>query len=79
MKSGTTIVILDRNKPVARLEPVGTDTDTNSDRVARLVRQGLLNPAKRQLDVEKFLAWKRTRLPNGIDAVQYLAEERGER
>jgi prevent-host-death family protein len=79
VKSGTTILILDRNKPVARLEPIAADSDTNSDRVARLVRQGLLSTAKHPLNVQDFLAWKRPRLPSGVSAVQFLIEEREDR
>jgi len=79
VKSGTTILILDRNKPVARLEPVADDVDTNSDRLPRLVRQGLVSAAESSLDLREFLAWKRPRLPAGTDAVRILAEERDER
>jgi len=79
VKSGTTILILDRNKPVARLEPVADDVDTNTDRIARLVRQGLVSAADSSPDLREFLAWKRPRLPAGADAVRILVEERDER
>jgi antitoxin (DNA-binding transcriptional repressor) of toxin-antitoxin stability system len=79
VKSGTTILILDRDKPVARLEPIAADSDTNNDRVARLVRQGLTSTPRHTLDLEEFLAWKRPRLPDGANAVQFLIEEREER
>jgi prevent-host-death family protein len=79
VKSGTTILILDRNKPVARLEPVATDSESNSDRIARLVRQGLLSTPRQPLDIEEFLALKRPRLPDDVKAVNYLIEEREER
>jgi prevent-host-death family protein len=79
VKSGTTILILDRNKPVARLEPVATNSETNSDRIARLVRQGLLNTPRRSLDVQEFLDWERPRLSSQVNAVQILIDEREER
>jgi len=79
VKSGTTILILDRNKPVARLEPVAADSDTNSDRIARLVRQGLVSTPRHTLDLEEFLTWKRPRLPGGVNAVQFLIEDREDR
>jgi prevent-host-death family protein len=79
VKSGTTILILDRNKPVARLEPVAANSETNSDRIARLVRQGLVSTPSRVLDIEEFLAWKRPRLPGSVNAVQFLIDEREER
>ena len=62
VKSGTTILILDRNKPVARLEPVANDQDTSSERIAHLIRQGLASPPKRSLDVLDFLNWQRPKL-----------------
>ncbi|MEE8591900.1 MAG: type II toxin-antitoxin system prevent-host-death family antitoxin [Spirochaetia bacterium] len=76
VKSGTTILILDRNKPVARLEPVANDEETNSERIVHLIRQGLASAPKRSLDVQDFLNWKRPKLPNGGSAVQFLIEER---
>ena len=79
VKSGTTILILDRHKPVARLEPVAADSDSNSERIARLVRQGLLSTPRRTLDLEEFLSWHRPQLPRGVNAVQYLVDERAER
>lgn len=79
VKSGTTILILDRDKPVARLEPVAADSDTNSDRIARLVRQGLVSTARHTVNMEEFLSWKRPRLPRGGNAVQFLVEEREQR
>jgi prevent-host-death family protein len=78
VKSGATILILDRNKPVARLEPVAADSDTNSDRIAHLVRRGLLNTPRRTLDLRDFLAWKRPGLSSEVNAVQVLIDDRGE-
>lgn len=76
VKSGTTILILDRNKPVARLEPVAADRTTNDDRVATLVQQGLATAPRRRLDVAAFLSRKMIRLPAGASAVGALLSER---
>ena len=76
VKSGTTVLILERNKPVARLEPVAKDEGTNGERIAHLVRQGLASSPKRSLDVQDFLSWERPKLPEGTSAVQFLTEER---
>ena len=78
VKSGTTILILDRNKPVARLEPVAADQDANDERVAELVRQGLATAFRRRLNVASFLARKMARLPEGTSAVRALLSEREE-
>jgi prevent-host-death family protein len=76
VKSGTTILILDRNKPVARLEPVAADQTMNEDRVASLVAQGLAAAPRRRLDVDSFLSRKMIRLPAGTSAVRALLSER---
>jgi len=41
VKAGKSIVILDRGRPVARLEPVANRDD---DRMAQLVRDGIVRP-----------------------------------
>lgn len=75
-RSGTTILILDRNKPVARLEPVATEERSNDQRIAHLVRQGMVSAAKGSLDLQAFLTWKRPKLPDEVSAVQALLDER---
>ena len=76
VKSGTTILILDRNIPVARIEPVAADEDTNNNRIANLIRQGLVTAPKQHLDLQDFLTWERPILPDGVSAVQALIDER---
>ena len=45
VKGGSSVLILDRGRPVARLEPVdGSRSD--DDRLARLVREGIVRPAR---------------------------------
>jgi prevent-host-death family protein len=78
VKSGTAIIILNRNKPVARLEPVASDEATNDDRVASLVAQGLATAPRRRLDVASFLSRKMIRLPERTGAVKALLEERAQ-
>lgn len=76
VKSGTTILILDRNRPVARLEPVASDRETNADRFAQLVRQGLVTGPKCVLDLESFLAADAPGLPAGVSSIRTLLDER---
>lgn len=42
VRHGETILIMDRNHPVARLEPVSPDKQGDSDQLARLEREGVL-------------------------------------
>src|SRR5262245_14934379 len=45
VKAGATILIVDRGRPVARLEPVGGDVD-DDQRLARRVGDGIVRPAR---------------------------------
>lgn len=76
VKSGTTILIMDRDKPVARLEPVAAEERTNAERVASLVRAGLAVAPIKRLDVQAFLSRTAVSLPSGASAVRALLSER---
>jgi prevent-host-death family protein len=76
VKSGTTILILDRNRPMARLEPLGPEEGSSSEAVATLVRNGLAASPRRALHLPAFLERKMVRLPAGTSAVQTLLSER---
>ncbi len=45
LKGGEAVLIVDRGRPVARLEPiVGGEEGAHSGRLARLIRDGILRP-----------------------------------
>lgn len=47
LESGSSVLILDRGRPVARLEPVAADPRTEQDgRLERLVRAGIVRPRR---------------------------------
>ena len=48
VRSGETVLILDRGQPIARIEPVSGDENEDA-RVARLERAGVLRRAKQKL------------------------------
>ncbi len=75
VKRGEAILIVDRNVPVARLEPV-TDLGSASDRIPGLARDGVVDLPSAQLDVELFLTRERTRLTDGASATKALLDER---
>lgn len=54
VRSGETVLIFDRNRPVARLQPVGSGDGDEADApwLASLVRDGLLAPATKPLSVQ---------------------------
>lgn len=77
VKAGATVLIVDRGRPVARLEPVtglGPDDDT---RLARLLRDGVVRPAHSRLP-RSFFATKPPRMKRGASGVRALLDERRE-
>jgi len=78
VKHGATIVITERNQPVARLEPVNSVELSGAERVAALVRDGLAAAPRRRRAVRQFLSRQPAPLPAGASAVQALLSERFE-
>ena len=76
LKRGSGVLIVDRGRPVARLEPVTNRDDTrDDDRLARLIRDGLVRPARASLS--KTLLDTRPPVPQrGGSALRALLEER---
>ena len=74
VRAGQTVVVTDRNKPVARLEPIGP-TAWDSERIAELVRQGLVSmPKAPPLTIEEI---RRMRpVVPGARLLEALLEER---
>jgi prevent-host-death family protein len=77
VQHGETILILDRGRPVARLESVLSEMDDPEGRLARLERQGLLRRAAAPLPRE-ILAQRPPRPSGGTGALEALLAERRE-
>jgi prevent-host-death family protein len=77
VQHGETILILDRGRPVARLESVLRDGDGDDPegRLARLERQGLLRRASAPLPREILMA-RPPRPSEGASALDALLAER---
>ena len=77
VKGGSPVLIVDRGRPVARLEPVhGASSDDNA-RLARLVRDGIVRRA-RGAPPKGLFATSPPRLRKGASAVRALLDERRE-
>jgi prevent-host-death family protein len=75
VEGGSAVLIVDRGRPVARLEPVsGVHPDDNS-RLGRLVREGVVRPGRRGLSKSLF-ATKPPRLNKGASGVRVLLDDR---
>jgi len=76
LKGGSSVLIVDRGRPVARLEPVMSGQEAGSDgRLSRLVREGIVRPGRKSLPPE-LLASQPPRPKGGASAVDALLEER---
>ena len=77
VRGGDTILITDRDVPVARLEPV-TSLGGLSGRVPSLARDGIVSLPVTQLNARHFLSRTKAQLSEGVSGVAALLDERGE-
>jgi antitoxin (DNA-binding transcriptional repressor) of toxin-antitoxin stability system len=76
VKQGETVLIMDRDRPVARLEPIQSSEFTDDEgRLSRLERAGILRRAKAKPKPRSSWAPAPT-LPEGVSVLQALLEER---
>lgn len=76
VQSGESVVILERGRPVARLEPVAGNLDP-AGRLARLERAGLIKIGTGPPPVE-LIRQPPPRIANGASVVEAVLEERRE-
>jgi prevent-host-death family protein len=78
LKGGSPVLIVDRGRPVARLEPVTADQEGGQDgRLSRLVRDGLVRP-RRARPPRSLFSGEPPRADSGASAVDALIKERRE-
>lgn len=77
VKAGSAVLIVDRGRPVARLEPASGPGADDDSRLARLVRDGIVRPAHRAIPKALF-ATRPPRSKRGTSGVRALLEERRE-
>ena len=75
LKNGSPVLIMDRGRPVARLEPVTGEDNEHDERLAQLVRDGLVRPRRKPL-ARSFLRADRPAV--AVSAVDMLIAERRE-
>ena len=78
LKGGSPVLIVDRGRPVARLEPVITGLEAEHEgRLLRLVRDGIARP-RRAAPPQTLFSQPPPRAKAGASAVKALLEERRE-
>lgn len=76
VREGQTVVVTDRNKPVAHLTPIST-IESESERIARLVAQGIVSlPKGPPVSIEEIR--RRRPVVPGAGVLEALLEERRE-
>jgi antitoxin (DNA-binding transcriptional repressor) of toxin-antitoxin stability system len=75
VRAGESVLVLDRDVPVARLEPVGALDD--DARLARLERAGLVRRGTGKAP-QRILEEPPPALPKGVSVLEALLEERRE-
>src|SRR6266436_5911751 len=76
LKGGSPVLIVDRGRPVARLEPVTAGLEAEDDgRLSRLVRSGIVRPRRAALPRTLF-SHELPRAKAGASALTALLEER---
>jgi antitoxin (DNA-binding transcriptional repressor) of toxin-antitoxin stability system len=76
VKRGETVMIFDRDTPVARLEPITGDPELATSRMPELVKRGIVAPPGKPLAAAAFLARHLPTLRQGASGVRVLLEER---
>ena len=78
LKGGSAVLIVDRGRPVARLEPVTGDLEGGQEgKLSRLFRDGLVRP-RRTPPPRALFASQPPQARAGASAVDALIEERRE-
>jgi antitoxin (DNA-binding transcriptional repressor) of toxin-antitoxin stability system len=76
VREGDTVLVLDRDVPVARIEPVSAPGLSAADHLRLLERRGVVTPPRRRLDAKAFVRRPRVRPTGGASAVAALIAER---
>jgi len=77
VRAGQSILITDRQQPVARLQPIEPTDETDDQRLARLERAGVITRGRGKLH-KKFFRMPRPKSPRGASVLDALLEERRE-
>jgi len=77
VQGGSPVLIVDRGRPVARLEPVSAAGTTDDERLAALIREGIVRPARGTVSPEILMS-PPPRPKGKASGVRAMLEERRE-
>jgi antitoxin (DNA-binding transcriptional repressor) of toxin-antitoxin stability system len=78
VKRGETILIFDRDRLIARIEPIKNMDMPDSDRITALAKTGVATAPRDLFDVESFLGLPRPRVKAGSSASGAVVQERSD-
>ena len=77
VEGGQTVIVTDRNKPVAQLSPVAP-AQSEDEHIARLIAQGVLTPPRSHPPLSLEEIQRRRPVVPGAGVLEALLEERRE-
>jgi len=77
VRAGQSVLITDRGRPVARVEPIRAGDETDEQRLDRLERAGIITRGKAKLS-KRFFSMPRPKSQPGASVLDALLEERRE-
>ncbi len=79
VRRGETVLITDRGRPVARLEPLGTEpVEGDEARLARLERQGIIRRGRPSRKTRQLILSPPPKTIDGTSIVEIVLQERRE-
>lgn len=79
VERGETVLIFDRDRLVARLEPASQADVSDAERVKVLVKSGIASAPRHRFDAGAFLKRPRPRLPKGASGTAAVMKDRDSR
>jgi antitoxin (DNA-binding transcriptional repressor) of toxin-antitoxin stability system len=79
VQRGETVLIFDRKRLVARLEPARSADISDSERIKTLVQSGVASAPRHALDINVFLKRPRPKLSKGASGAASVGTDRGSR
>ena len=79
VERGETVLITSRGRPIATLAPYDLEGLGGDEMLADMVARGVARPPRKKLDVERFLARERPKMPPGMtanDLIDWVRRER---
>lgn len=76
VRQGESVVVTHRGKPVARIEPYAPPGGEMSEELRSLIAKGIVMTGSNRPDPHFFRRIRPLELPDGLDIVEYVIEER---